>query len=135
MGAPQPSRPSLASDNAGFDKRGVDMLVKTSGVGVYDQTLEAAVLDIKEPHTITVFWDVDAPATLDRVKANAADPFADLIPAYDLILTYGGGDPVVRAYKALGARTCVPVYNALDPDTHHPVAAKVPPDGNSKNLS
>ena len=27
MGAPQPSRPSLASDNAGFDKRGVDMLV------------------------------------------------------------------------------------------------------------
>ena len=27
MGAPQPSRPSLASDNAGFDKRGVDILV------------------------------------------------------------------------------------------------------------
>jgi len=104
--------------------RGADMLVKTSGVGVYDQELEAAVLDIKEPHTITVFWDVDAPVTLDRVKADRSDPFLELIPQYDLILTYGGGDPVVRGYKALGARECVPIYNALDPDIHHPVPAE-----------
>jgi spore maturation protein CgeB len=97
--------------------------VKTSGVGVYDELLEAAVFDIKEPHTITVFWDVDAPATLDRVTADRSDPFLDLIPQYDLVLTYGGGDPVVRNYKALGARECVPIYNALDPDTHHPVPA------------
>ncbi|HEY0367160.1 MAG TPA: glycosyltransferase [Pyrinomonadaceae bacterium] len=116
------------SDKAGVlsaleQARGVDMLVKTSGVGVYDDLLEAAVLDLKEPHTITVFWDVDAPATLDRVKADRSDPFLDLIPQYDLVLTYGGGDPVVRNYKALGARECVPIYNALDPDTHHPVPA------------
>ena len=104
--------------------RGVDMLVKTSGVGVYDELLEAAVFDIKEPNTISVFWDVDAPATLDRVKADRSDPFLELIPQYDLILTYGGGDPVVRNYKALGARECVPIYNALDPDTHHPVPAE-----------
>ena len=103
--------------------RGVDLLVKTSGVGVFDRFLEAAVLEIKEAHTLAVFWDVDAPVTLDRVKANPGDPFADLIPQYDLILTYGGGAPVIRGYKALGARTCVPIYNALDPDTHHPVAA------------
>jgi spore maturation protein CgeB len=37
------------------------------------------------------------------------------------VLTYGGGEPVVRAYTALGARECVPIYNALDPSTHHPV--------------
>jgi spore maturation protein CgeB len=103
------------------DARGVDLLVKTSGVGVYDDLLEAAILDIKEPRTLALFWDVDAPVTLDRVKANASDPFKELIPLYDLILTYGGGDPVVRGYKAFGARTCVPIYNALDPDTHHPV--------------
>ncbi|HKV34524.1 MAG TPA: glycosyltransferase [Pyrinomonadaceae bacterium] len=102
--------------------RGVDLLIKTSGVGVYDPFLESAVLELKAPHTLSLFWDVDAPATLDRVKANPADPFADLIPLYDLILTYGGGEPVIRGYRALGARSCVPVYNALDPDTHHPVA-------------
>jgi spore maturation protein CgeB len=37
-----------------------------------------------------------------------------------VIFTYGGGDPVIRAYKRLGARDCVPVYNALDPATHYP---------------
>ena len=102
--------------------RGVDLLIKTSGVGVYDELLEAAVLDLQQPETLVCFWDVDAPATLDRVKRNPADEFAKLIPRYDLILTYGGGDPVVRSYKALGARTCVPIYNALDADTHHPVS-------------
>ena len=100
--------------------RGADMVVKTSGVGAFDQLLEAAVFEIKEPHTLVVFWDVDAPATLDRVRQNLADPFLSLIPRYDLVLTYGGGDPVVKAYKALGAQDCVPIYNALDPDTHHP---------------
>lgn len=101
--------------------RSADMLVKTSGVGVYDRFLEAAILAIKKSHTLAVFWDVDAPATLDRVKGDATDPFKDLIRHYDLILTYGGGPPVVNNYIALGARACVPVYNALDPDTHHPV--------------
>ncbi|HEX5885647.1 MAG TPA: glycosyltransferase [Pyrinomonadaceae bacterium] len=101
--------------------RGADMLVKTSGVGVYDRLLESAILDIKDRHTLAVFWDVDAPATLDRVKADARDLFKDLIPLYDLILTYGGGEPVVKSYEALGARACVPIYNALDAHTHHPV--------------
>jgi spore maturation protein CgeB len=55
------------------------------------------------------------------VRQNPADPFAPLIPRYDLILTYGGGEPVVSAYRALGARQCVPIYNALDPATHFPV--------------
>jgi spore maturation protein CgeB len=106
------------------DARGADMLVKTSGVGVFDQLLEAAILEVKRPQGLTVFWDVDAPATLDRVKFEPADPFKPLIPQYDLILTYGGGEPVVRGYKALGARTCVPIYNALDADTHYPVPAE-----------
>ena len=104
--------------------RTADMIVKTSGVGVYDQLLEAAVLDVKGSNTLVVFWDVDAPATLDRVKENPSDPFKQLIPLYDLILTYGGGEPVVKNYRALGAQACVPIYNALDPDTHHSVLAQ-----------
>jgi spore maturation protein CgeB len=64
---------------------------------------------------------VDAPATLDRVRQGPADPFTALIPRYDVIFTYGGGEPVVSTYLALGARRCVPIYNAVDPDTHYPV--------------
>ena len=48
---------------------------------------------------------------------------APSFPELDLVLTYGGGDPVIAAYRALGAADCVPIYNALDPATHHPVAA------------
>ena len=101
-----------------------DLLIKTSGVGVLDELLESAVLQVKSAHTMTAFWDVDAPATLDRVQGNRGDAFGALIPKFDLILTYGGGPPVVAAYTELGARRCVPIYNALDPRTHYPVPAK-----------
>src|SRR3546814_19353157 len=49
-------------------------------------------------------------------------PLRRSLPDLDLVLTYGGGPPVVSAYRALGTQHCVPIYNALDPDTHHPVA-------------
>jgi spore maturation protein CgeB len=44
-----------------------------------------------------------------------------MLPQLDMVLTYGGGPPVIDAYEGFGARRCVPVYNALDPTTHHPV--------------
>lgn len=97
-----------------------DVVVKCSGVGVHDELLEAAVLELGAP--VTIFWDVDAPATLASMEADVHDPLRAVIGAYDLVLTYGGGEPVVRRYRALGARDCVAIYNALDPTTHHPVA-------------
>jgi spore maturation protein CgeB len=103
--------------------RDADVIVKASGVGVHDALLEREVLSMRRPGNLVVFWDVDAPATLERVSRQPADAFRPLIPRYDLVLTYGGGDPVVTAYRSLGARACVPIYNALDPLTHHPVAA------------
>lgn len=100
--------------------RDADLIVKASGVGAFDELLEAAVLQARRPDSLAIFWDVDAPATLDRIQKDTHDPFRSLIPKYDLIFTYGGGEPVVRAYKAAGARECVPIYNALDPRTHFP---------------
>jgi spore maturation protein CgeB len=97
--------------------RAADVVVKTSGVGVFDDVLEEAVLGLGG---FTVFWDVDAPATLSRLESDPADPLRALLPAYDLVLTYGGGEPVVRRYARLGARECHVVYNAVDPLTHQP---------------
>jgi spore maturation protein CgeB len=102
--------------------RGADVIVKASGVGVHDRLLEAAVPALKRPGALAVFWDVDAPATLQRLAEDPADPFRTLVPRYDLVLTYGGGDPVVRSYVDVGARSCVPIYNGLDPATHFPAA-------------
>jgi spore maturation protein CgeB len=95
-----------------------DLIIKHSGVGANDELLEREVLRCS---TRTAFWDVDAPATLARVEENLSDPFRELIPQYDFIFTYGGGTPVVEHYARLGARNCFPIYNGLDPDTHHPV--------------
>ncbi|HYE40361.1 MAG TPA: hypothetical protein VEB23_10535, partial [Ramlibacter sp.] len=67
--------------------RGADLVVKASGVGVHDELLERAVVDLQGPGTLVAFWDVDAPATLDRVHGNAGDPFRPLVPRYDIVLT------------------------------------------------
>jgi spore maturation protein CgeB len=104
------------------EARKADVVVKASGVGVFDEELEAGVLDVVRRSALAVFWDVDAPATLDRLRRDPHDPFRALVPRYDLILTYGGGPPVRKTYLYFGARRCLPIYNALDPDTHHPVS-------------
>ncbi|HWI41466.1 MAG TPA: hypothetical protein VNX25_08265, partial [Verrucomicrobiae bacterium] len=101
--------------------RTADLVVKASGVGVFDDLLEREVLRLKGSTRKVVFWDVDAPATLDRMAADTNDHFRELVPQYDMILTYGGGEPVVHGYSTFGAAACVPIYNALDPSTHHPV--------------
>jgi spore maturation protein CgeB len=108
-------------DRALEQARGADLVVKASGVGVFDEYLEQAVLDLRTSTNLVAFWDVDAPATLDRVGAAPDHYFRPLIPRYDLVLTYGGGPPVIAAYQALGAKECVPIYNALDPSTHYSV--------------
>lgn len=101
-----------------------DLVIKHSGVGADDEFLEREVLRCRCCGTRAAFWDVDAPATLARVEQNPEDPFLGLIPQYDYIFTYGGGPPVVAHYLHLGARNCHPIYNALDPQSHHPT----PPD-------
>lgn len=101
-----------------------DLVVKASGVGVFDTYLEEQVLELKSASTLVAFWDVDAPATLERMAMDGTDALCALIPQYDVVFTYGGGPPVVSRYRSFGARLCVPVYNALDPATHHPA----PPD-------
>jgi spore maturation protein CgeB len=102
--------------------RRADVIVKASGVGVFDELLEREVPVAKRPGALALFWDVDAPATLERIRANSDDPFLSMIPRYDAVLTYGGGPPVVRGYLGFGARHATPIYNALDPTTHFPTS-------------
>jgi spore maturation protein CgeB len=102
--------------------RDADVVVKASGVGACDSVLEGGVLAQRRAGQTIVFWDVDAPATLERFERDPTDALRALIPSYDLVLTYGGGEPVVRAYRAHGARHCEPIYNAVDPDLNHPCA-------------
>lgn len=98
-----------------------DVVVKASGVGVFDDLLLQRVLAAAAAHAVKIYWDVDAPATLAELSADQDHPLRKSLTYVDCVLTYGGGPPVVDAYRGLGARFCKPIYNALDPDTHHPV--------------
>ena len=103
---------------------GADVVVKASGVGVFDDELLAGILHHAAPGALKLFWDVDAAATLDEMRAAADHPLRAALPGLDAVFTYGGGPPVVGAYEGFGARLCVPIYNALDPATHHPAPAQ-----------
>ncbi len=101
-----------------------DLLVKASGVGVFDDVLEQAVPRMRRARGLCAFWDIDAPATLDSIAADACHHLRSVIPLYDLVLTFGGGASVVSGYGRLGARLCHPVYDALDPATHFPARSR-----------
>ena len=101
-----------------------DLLVKASSIGIFDAELDQAVPAVCPARTLCAFWDVDAPATLDAIAADPGHHLRRVVPRYDLVLTYGGGTPVVIGYGKLGARRCVAVCNAVDPEAHFPVQSR-----------
>jgi spore maturation protein CgeB len=103
--------------------RSADLVVKASGVGVFDRELEIAISALPS-RLMRIYWDVDAPHTLEEIDKRPDHHLRQAIPAFDFVLTYGGGARVVSHYLAVGARDCVPIYNALDPATHCPVAPR-----------
>jgi spore maturation protein CgeB len=112
-----------------------DVVVKASGVGVFDDLLLEGVMAAAAPHAVKIFWDVDAPATLGELRADPSHPLHRVLPDLDLVLTYGGGPPVVSAYQGFGARLCRPIYNALDPSTHFPVPTQARFEGDLNFLA
>ena len=84
----------------------------------------AAVLDA--PRAIKVFYDLDTPVTLVRLREGEAIPYlpAEGLESFDLVLSYTGGRALDELRCALGARAVAPLYGSVDPDVHRPV----PPD-------
>jgi spore maturation protein CgeB len=98
-----------------------DIVVKASGVGVFDGELIAGIVEHSREDALRIFWDVDAAATLEEMRTDENHPVRCALRSLDYVLTYGGGPPVIQAYEGLGAARCIPVYNALDSATHFPV--------------
>ncbi len=73
---------------------------------------------------LKVFYDLDAPVTLDRIrKGETVDyigprGFRD----FDLVLSYAGGKTLEALKQILGARLVAPLYGSVDPAVHRPVA-------------
>jgi spore maturation protein CgeB len=103
------------------EAKAADIVVKANGVGVFDRELLEGIVAHSRKDAMRIFWDVDAAATLEEMRSDESHVVRRMLPELDMVLTYGGGPPVIEAYEGFGARRCVPVYNALDPTTHHPV--------------
>jgi spore maturation protein CgeB len=70
------------------------------------------------------FYDIDTPVTLAALAAGDCSYLsAELIPAFDLYLSFTGG-PVLRLLELrYGARAARALYCGVDPDCHRPEAA------------
>src|SRR3954453_24125423 len=91
------------------EAKAADIVVKASGVGVFDAELLEGIVREARADALKIFWDVDAAATLDEMSGDESHVVRRMLPALDLVLTYGGGPPVVAAYPRSRACDCGPV--------------------------
>jgi spore maturation protein CgeB len=75
------------------------------------------------PTPLRVFYDLDTPVTLERLRAGAPVPYIGPrgLSDFDLVLSYTGGAALTALRDLLGARRVAPLYGSVDPDVHRPV--------------
>jgi spore maturation protein CgeB len=70
-----------------------------------------------------VFYDLDTPVTLDRLRRGETVDYIppDGLGSFDLVLSYTGGRALDELQSVLGARAVAPLYGSVDPQIHQPV--------------
>ncbi len=79
-----------------------------------------ALLGLDGP--LRVFYDLDTPVTLQRLPEGDLDYLrAQQLAAFDLVLSWTGGDALDRLARDFGAKHVRPLFGCVDPDVYHPV--------------
>jgi len=78
---------------------------------------------VTESARLSVFYDMDAPMTLERLQAGLAVAYVGArgFRDFDLVLSYTGGVTLNELRVWLGARRVAPLYGSVDPDSHRPM--------------
>lgn len=86
--------------------------------------IAATELVREEARGARVFYDLDTPVTLSRLKAGETTTYVgpEGLASFDLVLSYTGGAALDMLRSDLGARRVAPLYGHVDPEVHHPVA-------------
>lgn len=70
---------------------------------------------------VTAFYDIDTPITLARLDAGDYEYLApDLVPRFQLYLSFTGGPTLERLERRYGAPTALPLYCSFDPALYYP---------------
>ena len=69
---------------------------------------------------VRAFYDIDTPVTLGKLRRGDHEYIApDLVPRFDLYLSFAGGRALSALAHQFGARRPRPLYCSVDPDVHH----------------
>ena len=73
---------------------------------------------------LRVFYDLDTPVTLERLRRGEPVPYLpeEGLAGFDLVLSYTGGAALQELKEGVGARRVVPLYGSVDPLVHFPVS-------------
>src|SRR3954470_5135616 len=73
---------------------------------------------------IRVFYDLDAPVSIARLRAGEVVPYihSDGLGEFDVVLSFTGGAALDALKLELGAKEVAPLYGSVDPDVHRRVA-------------
>jgi spore maturation protein CgeB len=85
--------------------------------------IAATELMLSEGRALNVFYDLDTPVTLARLRDGQSLGYIgpDGLAGFDLVLSYTGGTALEQLRERLGARRVAPLYGHVDPDVHRPV--------------
>lgn len=88
--------------------------------------IAATELAQASPVGLCVFYDLDAPVTIQSVRAGKRPRYIGPrgLAEFDLVLSYTGGAALDELRTQLGARRVVPLYGSVDPNQHSPAAAQ-----------
>ncbi len=71
---------------------------------------------------LAVFYDIDTPVTLARLEAGDAEYLSpDLIPGYELYLSFTGGLALRRLEQVYGSPAARPLYCSVDAELYRPL--------------
>jgi spore maturation protein CgeB len=80
---------------------------------------------LREAHGATAFYDIDTPVTLAKLQRRDYEYLSpDLIPRWDIYLSFTGGPLLRRLEQLHGAKAARALYCSVDPDSYYPEPAR-----------
>jgi spore maturation protein CgeB len=90
------------------------------------QGVEVGEWIVSTARGLTAFYDIDTPVTLSQLARGENHYLSrELIPKYQLYLSFTGGPILERLEREYGSPMARPLYCSVDPTLYHPQASPV----------